>query len=429
LLKNNTHSGEKNSDGLAQRDILGVLFRNLLHLIYFGCNQSMTMTTKPLPSREETSSRDAVDGAPKRTKHAVLTDQLRELVTALRPGDRLPARDELMRRYQVSDRTVLRSLEDLQRAGWIVRRAGSGTYVTDRDQRIETLPPAVLAANAQQTIAVLAPHFFDASYLRLCANLLSEEVDAEGFSLTCRVVRTKVTPEDIQAVEAMNPLGVVVLGYQLADVVAELIARGHRAVVVGSPPADIDPIVPCIYTDHELGGYLAAKHLLDLGHRRIAFAYDEQMTYAPTNHPRWAGHQRAIESLRKTGVTVSDTLIDRQTFDSWWKDASLATAYFRQPNAPTGIAVWNDGGAIVLLGTLHRAGLRVPDDVSVIGFDAMPEGANCVPSLTSVEQHTRWQVQTALRLLSRPTPPPPQAIITLPELELRSSCKSPPLLS
>ena len=55
------------------------------------------------------------------TKHQALTRMLMELAQTLEPGARFPSQTELMRRYQVSDRTVLRSLDDLRRAGWIER--------------------------------------------------------------------------------------------------------------------------------------------------------------------------------------------------------------------------------------------------------------------------------------------------------------------
>ncbi len=362
-------------------------------------------------------------GLQRQTKHSELTGLLRGLVTALQPGDRLPAQDELMRRYKVSDRTVLRSLEDLQRAGWIVRRPGSGTYVTDPRERSENAPDASTTTPIQsRTIAALAPHFFAASYLRLCADTLSARAQTANLSLVCHA-----NPLDnLQFVEALRPFGFVLFSYPMSGMGEQLIARGHRAVVVGSPPAGVDPTLPCVFADHEIGGHLAAQHLLDLGHRRIAFAFDTQMRYPYRQHPRWTGHQQALEEARNTGELVLDTVIDSEMMTAWRDDATLAAAYFRRGDAPTGITVWNDGAAIILLGILHRAGLRVPNDVSVIGFDALPEGADTVPPLTTVDQHVAWQMQAVLRLLTRPTPPPPQSVVAIPELKLRSSCGPPP---
>jgi LacI family transcriptional regulator len=221
-------------------------------------------------------------------------------------------------------------------------------------------------------------------------------------------------------------MGFVLFGYLSHAIAEQLIARGHRAAVVGSPPAGVDPSVPCVFADHEIGGHLAAQHLLELGHRRIAFAFDNQMHYPYRQHPRWIGHQQALNEVRNAGEPVQDTIIDSEMLGAWREDASLAAAYFQRPDAPTGIAVWNDGAAIVLLGILHRAGLRVPDDISVIGFDALPEGADCVPPLTTIDQHVAWQMQTVLRLLTRPAPPSAQAVIAIPELKVRSSCGPPP---
>ncbi len=383
--------------------------------------QNMSTTTKKTVSTT-TDLRESL-GVPRQTKHSELTGLLRALVTTLQPGDRLPAQDELMRQYKVSDRTVLRSLEDLQRAGWIVRRPGSGTYVTDPREREsgESAKPAALVAQ-NRTIAALAPHFFAASYLRLCADTLSARAEAANLSLVCHP-----NPIDnLQFIEALQPLGFVLFSYPMAEIAHQLIARGHRAVVVGSPPAGVDPTLPCVFADHEIGGYLAAQHLLELGHRRLAFAFDTQMRYPYRQHPRWIGHLQAMEEIRALGEPVSDTVINAETLAAWRADASLAAAYFQRPDAPTGITVWNDGAAIILLGILHRAGLRVPRDVSVIGFDALPEGADTVPPLTTVDQHVAWQMQTVLRLLTRPTPPPAQAVIALPELKIRSSCGPPP---
>jgi GntR family transcriptional regulator of arabinose operon len=381
----------------------------------------MSMKTKEtvsvtIPSRE-------APGLQRQTKHSELTGLLRNLVTTLQPGDRLPAQDELMRRYKVSDRTVLRSLEDLQRAGWIVRRPGSGTYVTDPRERQENAANSFpVSQTKNRTIVALAPHFFAASYLRLCADTLSARAETANLSLVCHANSL----DNLPFIESLRPQGVVLFSYPMAGIAEQLIAHGHRAVVVGSPPADIDPPIPCVFADHEIGGQLAAEHLLELGHRRIAFAFDTQMRYPYRQHPRWTGHQEAIDNVRNTGEVVLDTVIDAEMLTAWREDASLAAAYFQRPDAPTGITVWNDSSAIVLLGILHRAGLRVPDDVSVIGFDALPEGADSIPPLTTVDQHVAWQMQAVLRLLTRPTPPPAQAMVAIPELKVRSSCGPPP---
>lgn len=391
----------------------------------------MTMT-KPAAS---VAPSPGTTGVKQRTKHSALTEQLQELVTSLRPGDRLPNQDELMDRYRVSDSTVLRSLEDLRRAGWIVRQRGRGTYVADPRERattsgVQSAPDIIHSPATSNTITVLAPHFFAASYLRLCADLLARQTEAQGLTLVCRVTPySAAAPSDVMALENPKPRGFILLGYPMAGIAKELMARGHSAVIVGTPPVDVDAEVPCVCADHEFGGALAARHLIEWGHRRLAFAYDGHMRYPYERHPRWAGHQSALQEAQKVGLSVQNAVITSDMLNAWREDASLAAAYFQKPDAPTGIAAWNDSAAIMLLGILHRAGLRVPDDISVIGFDALPEGIDSIPPLTTVDQHVDWQIQIALRLLSRATPLRPQATIVVPELKRRSSCGPPPLTS
>src|SRR4051812_29067561 len=86
------------------------------------------------------------------TKHQALTRTLLELAQSLQPGDLFPSQAELMRRYQVSDRTGLRSLDDLQRSGWILRRHGKGTFVTDPGQQNGAAFPPKLPVEAPSKI-------------------------------------------------------------------------------------------------------------------------------------------------------------------------------------------------------------------------------------------------------------------------------------
>jgi DNA-binding LacI/PurR family transcriptional regulator len=102
-------------------------------------------------------------------------------------------------------------------------------------------------------------------------------------------------------------------------------------------------------------------------------------------------------------------------------------AYFRRPDAPTGIVAWNDYEAVRCIRLLHHAGLRVPQDISIIGFDRLPVSEDCIPPLTTVDQHVESQLRAVMELLSRPTAPSPtQSIVVVPTLVSRASCAPPP---
>lgn len=359
----------------------------------------------------------------RRSKHAELTRTLRELVATLQPGQLFPSQAELISRYKVSDSTVLRSLEDLRRDGWIVRRHGVGTFVADPTQR----HPTTLTRQAKetQTIAALTTSFI--SFYKHCVDLLTVQSEAAGFSLVCHYTQNPSSFDDALPLEMLKPRGFILFGYALMPVARQLLERGHRAVIMGAPPADTYPVVPTVYGDHEYGGQRATRHLLELGHRRIAFACNsDDMPNSLQRRLRWRGHLAALSEAEKEGSATSSSVIGPDLFAAWGQNPSQARDFLLAPDGPTGIAVWNDTEAAQLLRILHSAGVRVPEDVSVIGYDNLPESQETLPLLTTMDQHIDKQLQTVLDLTSRADPPPPtQSFVILPTLVNRASCAPP----
>lgn len=354
------------------------------------------------------------------TKHETLTRALLEMVAGLKPGDRFPSQSELMRRFQVSDRTVLRSLDDLRRAGWIVRRHGSGTFVADPRVRPEAAPEL---KPESKTIAALALTF--GPFYQHCVDVLSVHAEAAGLSLICQHTTDESSVEDVLPLEALGPRGFILFNYHLLPIALRLMERGRRVILMGAPPANVYTEAPCVYGDQDLGGWIACRHLLTMGHTRIGF-FCTNTRYPLESTLRWKGHQRALEEASRCGVEVQSTVHDAEDEMLWRSDSAAMSAYFRRPDAPTAIAAWNDFEAVRLIRLLHNAGLRVPEDISVIGFDRLPVSENSVPALTTVDQHVETQLRAVLDLLARPTAPPAsQATVVVPTLVSRSSCTPP----
>ncbi len=341
------------------------------------------------------------------------------MVVTMEVGDRFPSQTELMRRFQVSDRTVLRSLDDLRRAGWIVRRHGSGTFVADPAQQ-QSDPGLRPTSN---TLAALALTF--GPFYQHCVDLLSVQAQAAGLSLVCQHARDEASFEDVLPLEALEPRGFVLFNYHLLPIARRLLERGHRVVLMGAPPAGVYPEAPCVYGDQELGGWIACRHLILHGHRRIGYVYTNTR-YPLDTTLRWKGHQRAIDEARRSGLAIESSVYDSEDELLWRGDPCAMAAQFRSAGAPTCIVAWNDYDAVRVIRLLHSAGLRVPEDVSVIGFDRLPASEDCVPALTTVDQHVETQLRTVLDLLSRETlPPNTQATIVVPTLVSRASCGPP----
>jgi LacI family transcriptional regulator len=138
---------------------------------------------------------------------------------------------------------------------------------------------------------------------------------------------------------------------------------------------------------------------------------------------RWRGHRRAIEEAERGRVgKIMASVIDDAELLAWRADPARARAFFRSSDAPTAIVAWNDHEAARLVVALTTAGIRVPDDVSVMGYDNLPEGQLVQPPLSTIDHSMDWQLRTALDLLRRPALPSPSHTMTvLPTLVPRGS--------
>jgi LacI family transcriptional regulator len=154
---------------------------------------------------------------------------------------------------------------------------------------------------------------------------------------------------------------------------------------VAVPVVAIDPHagpsgLATVDSDNFAGAVLATEHLLELGHRRIGFLGGREDLESSRRRER--GFRHAMEAA---GVPVDPALVG---VGGYRKDSALgpATDLLTLPAPPTAIFAANDLSALGVLAVAARLGLRVPDDLSVIGFDDVPEAASSTPPLTTVRQ-------------------------------------------
>jgi LacI family transcriptional regulator len=198
-------------------------------------------------------------------------------------------------------------------------------------------------------------------------------------------------------------------------------------VDVDIPLVAIDPHtgpvgLPMVQSDNLVGSATATNHLLELGHRRIAFLAGRPDLRSSLL--RQEGYERALAAA---GVPVDSSLV-RAGFYTREGAREPARELLSRPDRPSAIFAANDLSAVSALELAHELGLRVPEDLSIIGFDDIPESAQTSPPLTTVhqpiQQMGRVAVELLLALLEDRTPE--QTRITLPTaLVLRGSCAPP----
>lgn len=170
--------------------------------------------------------------------------------------------------------------------------------------------------------------------------------------------------------------GLIVSGPRYDDEeLVELARDGFPVVIQGSLPG---LNVPSVDIDNEAGARLAVEHLLALGHRRIACITNAALAYTAASE-RLAGYR---EALAAAGIAEEPALVAEGAFDAQSGHRAMATILSR--TTPDAIFVASDVVAIGAIAGLREAGLSVPGDVSVVGFDAIPLAAYLDPPLTTI---------------------------------------------
>jgi LacI family transcriptional regulator len=183
-------------------------------------------------------------------------------------------------------------------------------------------------------------------------------------------------------------------------------------------------LYPSVVPDEVMGGYVATKHLLEKGHRRIAFInLGGHNPHIPAAIGRLKGYQQA---LAEHDIPFDETLIlytEQTPHDNY----RLAYELMRLPTPPTAIFCGNDRTALGCYGALLKLGLKIPDDVAVVGFDNQTDIAQGLfPSLTTVQlphyEMGKWAVEYLLSHQQRQdSVPPPQHILPCPLIKREST--------
>lgn len=176
----------------------------------------------------------------------------------------------------------------------------------------------------------------------------------------------------------------------------EIARRGTPVVLLDHPRGELD--LCSVSVDSRTGGALAAEHLIGLGHRRLAFV--RGTVKARPVLERRAGVRDALAAAGlDPGRALLDVELTVQPPPLVEAANAAVAAILADPDPPTGIICINDSAALGVLGGLEQAGLRVPADISVVGYDDLPFASRLAPPLTTVDQPKYQMGQAAADLL------------------------------
>ena len=279
-------------------------------------------------------------------------------------------------------------------------------------------PNALARMLVTRRTEILAVVFQRGSYFSIWSSFTSEVMRGVtsaavelGYDLLLHTKDVAFTSEaDVLADGRVD--GALVLRDEGDEVVEGLAAHGLPCVSFFCRAVDGMPFVDA---DNVGGAEAAVRHLIELGHRRVAMLRGP-LRSTNASH-RVEGYRRAMS---EAGIPTRPD----------WVVSEVEEMYplMKGPDRPTAVFCWSDDSAFQLLTMLRELGLRVPQDVSVVGFDSLEACNQSVPPLTSVKQPVFEMAATATRLLVsqiRHETPNETALLFPLELEIRGSTAPP----
>ncbi len=251
---------------------------------------------------------------------------------------------------------------------------------------------------------------------------IEEVAEREGYRLLLSTGGRREERE-ATALEAMLEFrvdGVIMLSPLLSSAVVRRAAETTPVVVLSRTMRiqDVDTVV----TDEAFGAQLAVQHLIGLGHVRIAHIDGGEY---PSGPPRRRGYERAMRAAGLKSVVIPGDFSENG-------GTRAAEEILKMEELPTAVFVANDLAAAGAMARLQEAGLRIPDDMSIVGFDNTSLASLGQISLTSVNQPREEMGELAVRTILeriRGTRTETAHHLTTPTLVVRRSTAHPPVSS
>jgi len=336
---------------------------------------------RPRKSSENLPPAPTLEPGKRVVKHRRVFDHLMASIQsgALKPGDRLPSEAELGRMFEASRITVAKAVLDLQRLGHVTRRPGAGTHVQQP------------SAGAGRTFGLLIPELGVTEIFEpICRGMMRTPFTRPdallwGNAGTATREMAKEAEQLVQFFIAQKVAGVFFAPIELVaekDAVNRKLARSlERAQIplildrcyLPYPERSAHDLVAI---DNRRAGFIATSHLLSAGALRLAFLGEEHA--ANTVDARITGFR---EALYAEGIVPES--------DSVWRGSPEDEEFVRRmvdSYRPDGIVCANDLTAARLMQMLLGQGVRIPEDVRIVGFDDVKYASLLPVPLTTIRQ-------------------------------------------
>jgi len=336
-----------------------------------------------------------------------------EVFNKLNPGDKIPNELELCKNYNVSRTTIRQALNYFIEKDYIRRFKGKGSFLNKKPEiilqkdislpvpTINFIVPCIMnTGTIANQIHAIEKITFEKGYQLVIHNVDNNPNKFEKYIQT--IIKTNgnsgvifiplfeyenTRGENIKFMEKLkeNNIPVVVIDRLLLNTdIQELPGSNFNDI----PSADYDFVIP----DNVYGGYLATKHLLELGHKKIAYIGE------PVSHAGYSRLQGYVKALKEFGVDIDCNIICRLSELYKWDQTEEIIKGILHKDI-TAIFAEHDLIAREVLLDLQKMNIKVPDEISLIGYDDLDSAQYLSVPLTTIRQPVIKEVELATEIL------------------------------
>jgi GntR family transcriptional regulator, arabinose operon transcriptional repressor len=280
----------------------------------------------------------------------------------LKPDDRVPSEPEISKKFNLSRNTIRQAMRELELLGYLYRIQGKGTFVASKHIKQSNKIALVLYD------LMYATHPFTSEMIKGIGDVLSKE----GYALEILATGEFASINE-ELKDNSRYAGYIIGAYQTdREFIASIIAEDIPFVFAKNyiPGLKINAIL----MDYEKAGYMAAEHLLSLGHRNIALL----------NAGEIAISKEFTTGVEKAFTKFKAKLDENDIFNVGFAPENVVE-YNHKLTAYTGIITLNDNIAIEAIKQLKQSAKNIPEDISVIGCNDIPAASMVTPELTTVK--------------------------------------------
>ena len=300
-------------------------------------------------------------------KYLLVEEHIRQQIIQRKITNKLPGERTLARDLGYSYMTIRKAIENLVAEGVLYKVPTKGTYVADRKQR----------KTKTGTIGYFLDHRIagglSSPYYSMIFNALEKETSRNGCAL---IYFSDNDPANLRKVYKKLD-GIIASCFPRVESLIQEIKEQVPIVAIDNSAAD--KTIPSIIIDNFSAQSSAVDHLCALGHERIGIMTGLEDSDVGNN--RYAGYQGG---LNKNGIDTDPALVFRGNY-TFGSGVSGVDYFLSLEQRPTAIVCANDSMALGAMNRLYQQDVKVPDELSVVGFDDIDIASQIVPPLTTIK--------------------------------------------